>query len=200
MDDREATALDPDEAYVSGNLSYPSIGDDEKDSPISLSLNPDVAGERRPKAVDKGRDPVGKSISQRRKNAHPSRRGIGGPGYGEGKAGSGARTPGSSAGTLPTPTTQLSHQINQLGLMSPLVSGGKRTLAERADDMSPMSDPEGGEGSHSLNDPGYDSLPHGPSSLEQPGSLQKERGQSGSGGSGAVVAEQEKDTHNPAGM
>ena len=196
MEHREAMAVDPDEAYVSGNLSTDaSLVGDGKVAPCSLgaplSLNADEGGERR-KVGGKGRDGIGKNLSQlssRRKNAHPSRR-AGAVVGGSGEISLGKATKISS-GSLPTPTTVLSHQIHQMGLMSPVVPGGKRTRAERTDDMSPMSDPEGG--SHSLNDPGYGSLSFGTSSLEQPNSLPKERGRSGSGGSGTGVGDQMKD-------
>lgn len=196
MEDREAMAVDPDEAYVSGNLSsdVSYVGED-KAAPSSLgaplSLNADAGVERR-KMGGKGRDGVGKSVSQlsgRRKSAHPSRRG------GTGVGGSGdfslGKTTKSSSGSLPTPTTMLSYQIKEMGLMGSVIPGGKRTRAERTDDMSPMSDAEGG--SHSLNDPGYSSLTPGALSLEQPNSLPKERGQSGIGGSGPEVGDQMKD-------
>lgn len=200
MEDPQAMAVDPDhdEAYVSGKLSsgFPSIGENSPSG--TLSLNTEAAGERR-KAGGKGKDGVRKSVSpqpgHRRKHAHPSRHGGGS--HGEVSLGSAFSLPKTPSGSLPTPTTQLSQQINQMGLMSPLVSGGKRRLAERPDDMSPMSDTEGG--SHSLTDPGYDSLPLGPSSLEHPNSLLKERGRTGGGGDG----QQKKDTTvaiKPAGI
>lgn len=199
----ERAGVDSDEAYVSGNLSsgsFPSIGP-VKDTPSSLSapLNTDAGGERR-KFTSKGQDGA-IQLSGRRKGGHSGRRGVGGyPEVALGMSGSGSSSRAHvHSGSLSTPTTILSRQINQMDLMSPLVSGGKRTLAERADDMSPMSDTEGG--THSLNDPGYGSLPHGPTSLEQPNSLSKERGQSGSGTSGTM--DQTKDIPvppKPAGM
>ena len=82
--------------------------------------------------------------------------------------------------------------------MSPVVPGGKRTRADRADDMSPMSDPEGG--TPSMNDPGYGSLSYNPSSLEQPNSLPKDRARSGSGGSLTGVSDQVPLALKPAGM
>lgn len=202
MEDPEAMAVDPDpdEAYVSGKLSsggFPSIGEDGSSG--THSLNTDVAGERR-KAGGKGKDGVGKSVSpqptRRRKHAHPSRHG------GAGASGHGEISPKAPSGSLPTPTTLLSQQIYQMGLMSPLVSGGKRRLAERPNDMSPMSDTEGE--ARSLTDPGYGSLPYGPSSLEHPNSLLKERGQT-VGGEGVAVGDgqQKKDgtfAIKPAGM
>lgn len=204
MADPEAMSVDPDpdEAYVSGKLSsgsFPSIGENSPGG--TLSLNTDVAGERR-KAGGKGKDGVRKSVSpqpvHRRKHAHPSRHGgVGTSSHGEISLGNAFTLPKTASVSLPTPTTQLSQQINQMGLMSPLVSGGKRRLAERPDDMSPMSDTEGG--SRSLTDPGYDSLSYGPSSLEHPNSLLKERGRTGGGGDG----HQKKDTTvaiKPAGI
>ena len=181
----ERTTVDADEAYVSGNLSsgsFPSIGA-EKQTPTSLGapLNTDTGGERR-KFTSKGQDGASQ-LPGRRKGGRRST-----SGYAEGPlgmSGSGSGRAHVHPGSLPTPTTQLSRQINQMEIMSPMV--GKRTRAERADDMSPMSDAEGG--SHSLNDPGYGSLPHGPTSLEQSNSLQKERGQSGSGTTGTVEKE-----------
>lgn len=197
-------AVDSDEAYVSGNLSsgsFPSIGDAEKAAPSSprtpISLGTDVGGERR-KISSKRSEGVGKGLSQRRKGIPVSRRVLSTRGEISPVPGTNTSVP---LGSLPTPTTQLSKQINDMGLVSPLV--GKRTRAERADDMSPMSDTDVVVGTHSLNDPGYGSLPHGPSSLEQPTSLQMgERGRSGSGGSGAM-GDQRKDvpsTRVPAGM
>lgn len=180
MEGPEAMAVDPDpdEAYVSGRLSsggFPSIGEDNSPGGTH-SLNTDVTGERR-KAGGKGKDGVGKSVSpqptRRRKHAHPSRHG------GAGASGLGEISPKTPSGSLPTPTTQLSQQIHQMGLMSPLVSGGKRRLAERPNDMSPMSDTE--VETRSLTDPGYGSLSYGPSSMEHPNSLLKERGQPGGG-------------------
>ena len=206
--------MERDEAYVSGNLSsggFPSIGGDEKDAPCSagpsLSLGSEVGVERR-KVGSKGRDAVGKGLSQlsgRRKNASHSRR----VGYGEGKAGSAAKNLGPVAGSLPTPTTALSKQIHEMGLASPLVTlGGKRTLAERADDVSPMSDTEVQVGGGpSLNDPGYGSLSqsHGPASLERPpSSLSRERGGGGGGEGNRTVGDSRQDTlppgHKQAGM
>ena len=199
-------ATDPDEAYVSGGLSsggFGSIGDGTA-APSSLSGPPSFsaeAGGERGKLGGRGRDGMGKSLYQpqnRRKKAHPNRHGGAGAGsHSPGKAGSGTRLP---SGPLATPTTQLSQQINLMGLMSPMTSGGKRTLAERTDDMSPMSDGDGG--TLSLTDPGYDSLPHGhpslghPSlghpSLEQPGSLSDERGRRGGGRNGVMAGESQK--------
>ena len=195
-----------DEAYVSGNLSsggFPSLGGDEKDSPCStsssLSLGSEAGGERM-KLGFKGRDALGKGLSQlsgRRKNLPPNRRGLL---YGEGRAGSATgKNLGPAAGSLPTPTTQLSKQINEMGLVSPLVTpGGKRTLAERSDDMSPMSDTDVHVGGGtSLTDPGYVSLPHGQSSLELPSSLSRERvgdGRRGKGDTRAVGDTKQQDT------
>ena len=195
----QAMATDPDEAYVSGGLSsggFGSIGDGTA-APSSLSGPPSFsaeAGGERGKLGSRGRDGMGKSLSQpqnRRKKAHPNRHGGAGAGshreVSPGKAGYGTRLP---SGPLATPTTQLSQQINLMGLMSPMTSGGKRTLAERTDDMSPMSDGDGG--TLSLTDPGYDSLPHGHPSLEQPGSLSDERGRRGGGRNGVMAGERQK--------
>ena len=204
-----------DEAYVSGNLSsggFPSLGGDEKDAPSSsgssLALSSEAGGERR-KMGSKGRDALGKGLSQlpgRRKNLPSNRRGGTGLLYGEGKAGSSAGK--NFGGPAATPTTQLSRQIDEMGLASPLVTpGGKRKIDERSDDMSPMSDSDVqvGGGS-SLNDPGYVSLPHGQSSLETSPSLSRERvGGGGKGDARATKNSKQQDTlptapHKPAGM
>ena len=186
-----------DEDYVSGNLSsggFPSLGGDEKDSPSSsspsLSLGSEAGGERI-KLGSKGRDALGKGLSGRRKNLPTNRRGGSRLLYGEGKAGSATgKNLGPAAGSLPTPTTQLSKQINEMGLVSPLVTpGGKRTLKERSDDMSPMSDTDVHVGGGaSLTDPGYVSLPHGQSSLELLSSISRERVGEGGGGEGDTRA------------
>ena len=192
MENQEAMAVDSDEAYVSGNLpsgSFPSIGDEKAAPSCPLSLGTEAGGEKR-KTSGKRRDVAGKSFSQhasRRKGGRSGRNSRGEIPPVPGMAGSGSGKTSVSSGSLPTPTTQLSKQIHDMGLVSPLV--GKRTLADRADDVSPMSDTEvvvGG--AHSMSDSGYGSLPHGPSSLEQPTSLQlRERGGSrGTGGGGGV--------------
>ena len=206
MEKQDVMAVDSDEAYVSGNLSsgsFPSIGDAEKAAPSSprtlISVGSDIGGERRKISSKRSEGAVGKGLSQRRKGITVSRRVLGTQGENSSVPVSGGTTTSVPLGSLPTPTTQLSRQIDNMGLVSPLVVG-KRTLAERADDTSPMSDTDVVVGTHSLNDPGYGSLPHGPSSLEQPTSLQKgERGRSGSG----TVSDQRKDVPStcvPSGM
>ena len=191
-----------DEAYVSGNLSsggFPSLGGgDEKDAAIpggpSLSAGSVAGGEGR-KVGSKGREAMGKGLSQlpgrRTKNSPTSRRGV------DGKGGSTPKTLGPS-GSLPTPTTQLSRQIHEMGLASPLVTPErKRTLAERADDISPMSDADIHVGGGPSLDPGYVSMSQGPSSLEQPpASLSREKGRGGVDGTRtATLRDQKQDTH-----
>ena len=205
MADQEGMSVElVDEAYVSGNLSsggFPSLGGEEKDAPSSsgpsLSLGSETGGERR-KMGSKGRDAIGKGLSQlpgRRKNSPSTRRGGTGLIYADGKAP--GKSLGSAASSLPTPTTQLSKQINAMGLASPQVApGGKRTLAERADDMSPMSDTEV-RGGPSLSDPGYVSLPHGQSSLELPPSLPREK-VGGEGDTRAAADSKQQDSLPPA--
>ena len=185
--------VDIDEDYVSGNLSsgrFSSLGE-VASAPSSLtgpsSLGTAVReGEEREGMRDVGRGgghTERKKLSQlpsRRKKAYPSRHNNGGEGR-EGSPGvSGTRNP-----PLPTPTTQLTRQINTFQLTSPAVTGAKRTLADREDELSPMSDSEGG--GLSLSDAGYVSLPPGHPSFEQPpSSLTEEKGGVGGGGGGGL--------------
>ena len=178
--------VDQDEAYVSGNLpsgGFPSIGEGTA-APSSLTGPSSLsAGEEEREGArggGKGGEMEKKKLPQmssRRKKAYPNRHG------GEGKEGSpgvaGAKHP-----PLPTPTTQLSQQINFIQLVSPVVTGGKRTLAEREDDISPMSEDEGC--GPSLTDAGYVSLPPGHPSLEQPSSLPEEKGGGGGQRKGSI--------------
>ena len=180
--------VDTDEDYVSGNLSsgrFSSLGE-VASAPSSLTGLSSIGaavreGEERERMKDGGRGgghTERKKISQlpsRRKKAHPSRHNNG-----QGREGSpgvsGTRNP-----PLSTPTTQLTRQINTFQLTSPAVTGAKRTLADREDELSPMSDSEGG--GLSLSDAGYVSLPPGHPSLEQPpSSLTEEKGGVGGGG------------------
>lgn len=175
--------VDQDEAYVSGLSSGAfASGGEVSTAPISLGS---VSFTAEPEKEEKGKGQGGEKFGEKglsrapRKKVNPNRH-SGAPGGGgytgssrdremsPGILGSGSRLP---PGHLSTPTTQLSHQIHLMGLHSPVVFGGKRTLAERQDDSSPMNSEDGAP---SLSDAGYGSLPLS--------SLTEEKGGNGSAG------------------